>query len=112
MTKYIAMIVINLVTPKAAAKRELLFNKPASPSVKQWLMLSSSALCVSKFIIVTVMNLVVFVLLLKSNLETQQTKGGFVEKKLLLDCIFRFGQIHNNQCYNFGHTLFCYLSQT
>jgi hypothetical protein len=27
--KYIATIVINLMTPKAAAKRELLFNKPA-----------------------------------------------------------------------------------
>ncbi len=30
MTNYIAMIVINLVTPNAAAKQELLFNKPAS----------------------------------------------------------------------------------
>ncbi len=32
MTKCVAMIVINLVTPKAAAKRDLLFNKPASES--------------------------------------------------------------------------------
>ncbi len=30
MTKYTAMIVKNLVTRKAAAKRELLFNEPAS----------------------------------------------------------------------------------
>ncbi len=30
MTKNIANIVINLVVPKAGAKRELLFNKPAS----------------------------------------------------------------------------------
>jgi len=30
VTKYIAMIVIKLVTPKAAAKQKLLFYKPAS----------------------------------------------------------------------------------
>jgi hypothetical protein len=30
VTKFIAMIVINLVTPKAGAKHELLFNKLAS----------------------------------------------------------------------------------
>ncbi len=29
MTKFVAMIVMNLVTPKVVAKRELLFNKPA-----------------------------------------------------------------------------------
>ncbi len=29
MTIFIDMTVMNLVTPKAAAKRELLFNKPA-----------------------------------------------------------------------------------
>jgi hypothetical protein len=33
VTKYIAMAVINFVTPKAAAKEELLFNKPASEEV-------------------------------------------------------------------------------
>ncbi len=30
MARFMAMTIINLVTPKAAAKRELLFNKPAS----------------------------------------------------------------------------------
>jgi hypothetical protein len=30
VTKLTAMIVMNLVTPKAAAKRELMFNKPTS----------------------------------------------------------------------------------
>jgi hypothetical protein len=30
VAKYIAMIIINLAAPKAGAKRELLFNKPAS----------------------------------------------------------------------------------
>jgi hypothetical protein len=30
VTKNIAIIVINLVTPKGAAKRELLFNKPVT----------------------------------------------------------------------------------
>ncbi len=46
MTKYIAMIVVNLVRPKTAAKQELLFNKLASglrgQFVEQKLMLSSS----------------------------------------------------------------------
>jgi hypothetical protein len=31
--KYIAMVVINFVTPKAAAKEELLLKKPASEEV-------------------------------------------------------------------------------
>jgi hypothetical protein len=30
VTKFMARIVMNLVTPKAAAKLELLYNKPAS----------------------------------------------------------------------------------
>jgi hypothetical protein len=30
VTKFLAIIVMILVTPKAAAKEELLFNKPAS----------------------------------------------------------------------------------
>ncbi len=46
MTKYIAMIAVNFVTPKATAKQELLFNKLASglrgQFVEQKLMLSSS----------------------------------------------------------------------
>jgi hypothetical protein len=29
------MIIVNLVTPKAAAKQELLFNKPASDDKKK-----------------------------------------------------------------------------
>jgi hypothetical protein len=33
--EHLTMIVINLVTPKAAAKQELLFNKPASYLVAQ-----------------------------------------------------------------------------
>jgi hypothetical protein len=30
VTKYIAMTAVNLITPKAAAKHELLFDKPVS----------------------------------------------------------------------------------
>jgi hypothetical protein len=30
------MIVINLASPKAGARRKLLFNKPASEYAKQW----------------------------------------------------------------------------
>ncbi len=40
VTKYIAMTVINYVTPKAAAKQELLFNKPVSTSGSSAFMLS------------------------------------------------------------------------
>jgi hypothetical protein len=40
------------------------------------------------------------------------TRGGYVEKKLVLNCIFRCGQIHNSQSYQFSHTLLCYLSRT
>ncbi len=49
MSKLISATIMNLVTPKAGAKRELLFNKPASrlrgPFVKQKVMLSSSFWC-------------------------------------------------------------------
>ncbi len=47
MTRFIGMAVMNLVTPKAAAKHELLFNKPASVagSLNKRLMLSSSFRC-------------------------------------------------------------------
>ncbi len=40
------------------------------------------------------------------------TRGGFVEKKLVLNCSFRCGQIHNCHRYDLGHTLLCYLSRT
>ncbi len=61
MTKFIAMTVINLVTPKAEAKRELLFNKPTSKasSLNNSLLLAP-ALGVTKFIIVEDMILVAF----------------------------------------------------
>ncbi len=53
-TKFIAMIVMTLVTPKVGAKLELLVNKLVSEArgrfVEQKLMLSSN---VTKFIIVT-----------------------------------------------------------
>ncbi len=59
MTKYIAMTVVNLVTPKAAAKHELLFNKLVS---EVGLLNKSShfapTLGVTKFITIIAMNLV------------------------------------------------------
>jgi hypothetical protein len=51
------MIIINLVTPKAGAKRELLFNKLASEAVLLNKSLDS-ALGVMKFITIIAMNLV------------------------------------------------------
>jgi hypothetical protein len=53
------MIVINLVTPKAAAKQELLFNKPASEAgfVEHLSWTSVAQQSVTKYIII-VINLV------------------------------------------------------
>jgi hypothetical protein len=34
-------------------------------------------------------------------------RGRFVEQKLLLSCSFRCDQIHNNNIYEFCHTLLC-----
>ncbi len=69
---------MNLVTHKAGAKGEPLFNKPASvqrSSSKAGLLNKSSCLAptlgVTKFIIVTGSH---FAVLLKSDLDVQQTK--------------------------------------
>jgi hypothetical protein len=42
VTQYITMMVMNLVKPKAGAKHELLFNKPAS-SLFRWVGLTSKS---------------------------------------------------------------------
>ncbi len=36
----------------------------------------------------------------------------FIEQKLMLSSRFRCGQSHDGHKYDFGHTLWCYLSQT
>jgi hypothetical protein len=55
-----------------------------------------------------------FVMLLKSDLDVQQTHlwGWFVKQKLASSSSFRCDQIHNCYRYNFGPSLLCYLSQT
>ncbi len=53
-----------------------------------------------------------FAVLLKSDLDVQQTHNRFVEQKVMLSSNFRCYQIHNCQRYHFGHTLLCYLSPT
>ena len=59
MTKVIVMTIVNSVTPKAAAKQELLFNKPASEAglLNKGLCLAR-ALGVTKFVDVRDMILV------------------------------------------------------
>jgi hypothetical protein len=79
---------MNLVTRKAEAKHELLFNKLASGSH--------------------------LVALLKSILDGQRTQiklievGGFVEQKVVLSCSLRCDQIYNS--HSFEYTLLCFLS--
>jgi hypothetical protein len=72
------------------------------------------ALGVSKFIIITNMIMVTIVVLLKSDLDAQQThlRGQFVEKRLVLSSSFRCNQINYCERYDFDHTLLCYLSPT
>jgi hypothetical protein len=69
---------MNLVTPKAAAKQKLLFNKPTSEAGS---LSKSSCLAaargVSKFIATVTMNLVTLLGLLKSDLDVQQTHLGY-----------------------------------
>jgi hypothetical protein len=48
-------------------------------------------------------NFVIFV----TDDEARNTRGGFVEQKLVLSCNFRRDQIHNSHSYEFGHTLVC-----
>ncbi len=46
-----------------------------------------------------------FILLLKSDLDVQQTgpRGLFVEQKLMLNLSFRCNQIYKYESYDFGH---------
>ncbi len=45
MTKFIAMVVVNLVTPKVGTKRELLFNKSAKGSPHQKYLINFPVSC-------------------------------------------------------------------
>ncbi len=71
-----AMVVINLVTPKVGAKNELLFNKLASV---QDLLIKSS--CLASALMSEILFRSHLVVLLKSDLNAQQTHlcGRFVE---------------------------------
>ncbi len=76
VTKNIAMIVSNLVTPKAAAKHEHLINKPASVSAATLLNKSlcfATALSVTKLIIISLRVWSHFIVLPKSHTDVQQT---------------------------------------
>ncbi len=58
MTKFKAMVVNILVTPKVAAKCELLFNKPSSEAgLLNKILRFAVALVVTKFIMVISLNL-------------------------------------------------------
>jgi hypothetical protein len=47
-----------------------------------------------------------------NKLQRRESRGRFVEQKLMLSSNFRCYQIHNCQRCEFGHTLLCYLSHT
>jgi len=68
----------------------------------------------TKIITIIATILVTLVVLLKSDLDVQQPHiwGGFVERKLVLSFSFRCDQIQERNCYEYGHTLLCYLRQT
>ncbi len=53
-----------------------------------------------------------FVMLLKYNLDVQQTsfRGRFVKQKLMLSTNLRCDLIHNNDCYTYGR-IFCSTNQ-
>ncbi len=97
-----------------------MFNNPVSEDIIVWFVKQSSCLAatlgVTKFIMLSTMNLVTLCLLFKSNLKVQQTnlmsRGWFIEQKFMLSSSFRCSPIHNCHKYDFGHTLLCYLSRT
>ncbi len=111
------MAVKNSVAPKAAAKHELLFNKPASEAslLNKRLMLGSSIRCeqIYQYELYDFGH-TLLCYLLKSDLDVQQTplRCRFVEQKLALSSNIRCDQIHNNHFLEFGHTFLCYLSRT
>jgi hypothetical protein len=49
-------------------------------------------------------------MLLKSNLDVQQTALFFVEQKLELKCSFKWGQINHNHLCEYGHTVVLFKS--
>ncbi len=99
---------MNLVTPKGAAKHELLFNKlwqVCWTKAHGWLQL----LGVTKFIIVTVM---IWVTLCCATWLVSWAWGQVFVQKFMHSSNSRCDQIYSNERYDFGHTLLCYSSQT
>ncbi len=74
MTEIISVTIMNLATPKAGAKHELLFSEPASEAglLNKCLCLAL-ALCVAKFPSDRDIFWSHFVVLLKSDFDVQQT---------------------------------------
>jgi hypothetical protein len=110
----------SVVTPKAEAKLERLFNKLAS-GFKKWIVehlsqTKAAQQSVIKFIVFTVAILVTPKAAAKHELLFNKLASGFsprfVEQKLLLSSSLSCYQIHNCHRYDFGHTLLSYLSLT
>ncbi len=91
-----------------------MLNKPTSEAglLNKRLKLSSSFRCdqIYKYYLYDFGH-TLFVLL-KSDLDVQQTRLSLLNKRLMLSSSFRCDQIYKYDLYDFGHTLLFYLSQT
>jgi len=141
VTKIISLTVVNLVTPKAGAKHELLFNKPTSEKwfwshfvviLKSDVDFQQNCLRgqfvvhpsqtqvaqqgVIESIAMTVMKLARPKAAAKHELlinkTTSEDRGWFIEPKLMLSSSFICVKFHSWYRCDFGHILLCYLSQT
>jgi hypothetical protein len=112
--RFISLIVMFLVTPKAAAKLELLFNKPTSGNrgwfVGRRLVLSLSFRCDQIHICHRYdFSRTLLCYLSRTWMFNKPTSafswmlcGRFVEQKLMLSSTFRRDQIHNHRRYAFS----------
>jgi len=114
---------MNLVTPKAGAKHELLFNKPASADEKKLLrnkllhhFVTSVAIGDKKerrglsYKLFTVVNATYYsVVLVRLPLQATFTLVQYFWSRLSLinSCCFRCDRIHERHFYEYSHTLLC-----
>ncbi len=106
------MSITNLVTPKAGAKGELLFNKPALGGFVEHQSLTKAAeQSVTKIVFLTIMIRETLKGGSKPNLlfNKPASESGLLNKSWHS---FRCDQIHKNVGYSSAHTLLCCLSRT
>jgi hypothetical protein len=72
----------------------------------------ATTLGVAKLITIIALILVTLCCSFKFDLDVQHARSQFVEQKFMLSYSFRCDQVYNNNCFDLGHAMLFFLSQT